>query len=346
MTPCLKPLALLCLLAASIPGHAQRIALADLGELDTEFAQVSARSEYPGAELLLAAQPLPGDAFALRLPFRPNRTTRLVAAGQPVSMGTAIARIAGPELAAWRLEAAAVEAQFTQAQARFRANERLFASGALSAALWKDISDAYYLMQQEMHHVEHVREVLRMNPGEGDFASADLLAPVAGHVMFADGTASMGEELTVATFADADGLRLTGRIGLGPDLPRDPVALAIGSCRVEVAQVEATAQALSRRVWSAAKPTCMSLVPGGAYAGRALYPFDGVSVPRSALLRHAGRAGVLVRKGQALEFVEGDIVAEEDTVYYLVTKTPVAGEQVLSRSVSAVQGMLLGLGRD
>ncbi|MEE4276960.1 MAG: hypothetical protein V2I82_00670 [Halieaceae bacterium] len=340
----LRPLVLLSLLAASVTCQAQRIALADLGELEIGYAEAQAQSEYPGAQLLLSAQVLPGDAFALRLPFRPNRITRLVGAGTAVSAGTAIVRIEGPELAAWLLEAEAVEAQFAQAQARFRSNEILFAGGGLSAAQWKTISEAYYLMQREMHHVEHVREVLRMDATVGELARADVLAPVDGRVIYPDGSVSTDAELLLANFVADDALRLTGRLGVGSGLAVDPVALIIGDCRIDIAQVEATAQALTRRVWSAAAPACIDLIPGAAYAGRALYPFDGVAVPRGALLRHGGLAGVLVRRGQALEFVAAQIVAEEETHYYLEPDSSLAGAQVLSRSVSAVQGMLLGLG--
>ena len=77
-----------------------------------------------------------------------------------------------------------------------------------------------------------------------------------------------------------------------------------------------------------------------AYSGRAF------AVPRPALLPHEGRSGVLLRVGYRLRFVPVSILSEDERRFFIGDTAGLQGQDVLTRSVSSVQGLLLGLGSD
>ncbi len=323
---------------------AQELSLEDLGELELDFAPVVTVSEYPGAEITLRAGSLPGDAFEVHLPFRPNRFSRLVQEGRSVTAGEPVARVAGPELVAWVLEAEAVSAQFARAQTRYQANRPLFEQGALSAALWASIAEEYFRLQGEMHHVEHVLEVLHVEDGAKE---AELLAPVDGRVLFPDTWKANEDEVIVATVLQPGSLRLHGLFGAPPGRgDQDPVAVSVGECRVAVDLVEASAEGLARRLWTTGSSECLAPAPGAVFAARPLYADSAFAVPRPALLRHEGRSGVLLRVGYRLRFVPVSILSEDERRFFIGDTAGLQGQDVLTRSVSSVQGLLLGLGSD
>lgn len=336
-------LLLSALVASAAAGNARTAEIPKdrLRELQIEYAKVDAVSERPGAELLVEVKPLPGDAFTLRLPFAPNRITPVVTQGSLVQEGDVLARVSGPELAAWVLHADAVELQFADAQRRFTENRGLFERQAISSATWSDITQRYYELRDQMHHVEHTREVLRLSEHH---TGADLLAPRTGLVSFSDLSVAFVGEFEVAHIAEEGALRASGLLAQGVE--QRPVSLSLAACKIPIRRVENQASSLARRFWSAALIGCMEARPGVLLEGRLSYPFDGYIVPRKAIISLGGQAGVLLNAGNALEFVPVEISYEDRAFFYITSALDLDRRQVLVSSTSAVQGMLMGLGTD
>ncbi len=336
-------LAFVVLLATGFAGAQERVAKADLGGLALDFAPALAVTERPGPPLLLQVTPYPGDVFELRLPFHPNRVERLVAQGQALAVGDAVVRLRGPELGIWLAGARATQRRFADVRRRYDDNRPLFEQGALSAAKWSEIASEYLALDAQVRHIEHVLEVLI--PSADSDSEALLETPVAGRIDFGRQAPPAPGELVVATILADDALRLVGRVAL--DEADEVLAIQAGACRVAVAHVELQAERLYRQIWSEPLIACPGLAPGALLSGHLVHAFDGYRVPRAAVFRVGGRAGVVVDAGDSLRFVPLVIASEDRDAFFVRADGPtdaLAGNGVLVRSVSAVQGLLLGIG--
>jgi hypothetical protein len=339
-------LAFMLLLACATAGAQQEVAKASLGGLALQFAPAQPVAERPGSPLLLQVMPYPGDVFELRLPFHPNRIEPLVAEGATLPAGAAVARLTGPELGIWLARARATQRRFADVRRRYDDNRPLFEQGALSAARWSEIASEYLALDAQVRNIEHVLEVLR--PSAESDSVALLETPVAGRVDFAQYARPEAGELLVATILADEALRLVGRIAA--DESQAVLAMQAGACRVAVAHVEQQAERLYRQIWSEPLVACPELAPGALLSGHLVHGFDGYRVPRAAVFRVAGQAGVAVDDGDSLRFVPV-VIASEDRDSFFVrgegeAAAALAGGEVLVRSVSAVQGLLLGIGSE
>lgn len=75
-----------------------------------------------------------------------------------------------------------------------------------------------------------------------------------------------------------------------------------------------------------------------------LYSVDGYRVDRESVFQWQGRAHVFVRDGDRLEAVPVEVVSTIEGDYVVSSQRALAGREVLVTSVSAAQGVLLGLG--
>ena len=338
-------LAVAALVATGFAAAQERVAKADLGGLALDFAPAQAVTERPGPPLLFQVAPYPGDVFELRLPFHPNRIEPLVAQGQTVAAGDAVARLRGPELGIWLAGARATQRRFADVRRRYEANQPLFEQGALSAAKWSEIASEYLALDAQIRHIEHVLEVLR--PSADRDSEALLATPVAGRVDFSRQAPPAPGELVVATILADEAMRLVGRVAL--DEADGVRAIEAGDCRVAVAHVELQAERLYRQIWSEPLFACPDLAPGALLSGHLVHEFAGYRIPRAAVFRVAGRAGVAVDAGDSLRFVPLSIASEDRGAFFVsvdAATDPLAGSEVLVRSVSAVQGLLLGIGAE
>jgi len=69
-------------------------------------------------------------------------------------------------------------------------------------------------------------------------------------------------------------------------------------------------------------------------------------VPRTAVGSVNGQPGVFMERDSNLVFVPVLILSSDAKSFYISSDTDITGQRVLIESVSAVQGLLLGLGED
>ena len=327
-------------LTKPLQGVAQQVSLAELKELDLTFADARVVSTRPGSRIQLRVATLPGDEFALRLPFVPNQIEPLVAEGAHVAAGQPLVRVRGPELEAWLLQAEDTQQRYHDAQRRYEQNRPLFEQKALSAEAWLTISDRYQRLRLAMHHVEHVSQWL-----EAAGAEALLRAPKTGIVRFVPIVGVVaGSEVTVATIIDPQAVRITGSVPA--DSRETPVAFRVTDCDLAIDREARLVVGFRRQLWSEPASDCASMPPGLRLSGRIVFALDGYAIPRESILRYDGHTVVALRQGDALVLSEVRLHGEDDTHYYVTGQPELAQYPLLSRSTSALQGLLAGLGAD
>jgi len=164
--------------------------------------------------------------------------------------------------------------------------------------------------------------------------------PEPPHVYDHQGRLVAGTEL--AGFLAADALQLRAQVPMRSAL--ELVGLSLPDCRVAVTRVDSVAEGFLLTAWSEALPASCNVPLNATVSASPLYRQAAYSVPRTAVFTREGEAQVLVRRGDSLEAVHVSLLTPVDGNYAVTTATDLADSAVLVTSVSAVQGILLGLG--
>ncbi|RLQ22544.1 hypothetical protein DWB85_06030 [Seongchinamella sediminis] len=331
---------LLALLAWTLPTLAQSVATASLGALELSYEQVSAGDGFAGLPLAAEVTFRPGEAISLVTLARIQRINYLVAPGEKVTPGQLIAEMSGPEIHHFLTEYEVVAERYERARQRFDRNQKLYRTQAIDEARWIEISDSYYALQLEYEHLGHFRALLR--PQGEDHAPISLVAPAAGRLQYTQGQPGIAQGDELALILPPQSLRLrvavpiAGRHGLA--------RLHHGACELPVESISKIADGFFLWAWSAPLEADCELLPGEQLMVTPYYAIEGYDIPRQALLHWNDRAAVLLRRDEQLQLVPVEVLGSTPAGYYVQSESALAGNEILITSVSAVQGILLGLG--
>ena len=322
------------------------IAIDRLGALDLAYAEVMLVDHVPGAAALAEVAHRPGAAFRVHAPRRIQQADFLVEPGQRVETGQAIVRLSGPEIEHWRLEYESVRSRFREADERYRRNQPLFESNALAESRWTEISDRWHELRLANEHMSHFAELLDGLEGSDGLL---LTAPFDALVTYPATNAAPDEDELIAAFIPLDALRLHLRIPV-PDRARLE-RVRVGSCELVVDEVGDQATGFLVDAWSEPLAGRCDLLPGQTLSAVPLYDSGSddrsvARVPGTALLSWDQQQFVVIRDADRLRLAPIEVLTSEASDYLVRGPASLIGREVLIRSVSAVQGMLMGLGGD
>lgn len=333
---------LLFLLVLPGPAAAQeRVSLDDLGDLEVAFSALEPMNQVPGPPLRAEAQADPGSALLFRLPARAQRAVFRVQPGARVAAGDPVALLEGQELHHWLLEYEALGARFETARERYENNLPLYEEGALSGDRWAGIEERYFALRLEFQHMNHVREWLQPGPDE---VPESLLAraPRDGQVLYDSRHTMLEAGDTLFEVLPEGGLRL--RVEVPAERAAELDALAFDGCEVGIERVEEAAHGFYRAAWSAPLQGSCVLAPGAALSAEPRYAEEALFVPREAVFQWRRTPHVWLREGDELVAKPVELLADVPEGYAVVAEPGLRDGEVLVRSVSAAQGILLGLG--
>jgi hypothetical protein len=98
------------------------------------------------------------------------------------------------------------------------------------------------------------------------------------------------------------------------------------------------------RAWSEPLKENCRLLPGQQLIVKPRYRIRAYRLPRDAVFQWQGRSSVLLRQEEDIHIVGVELLSGDGADYAVTCPTDIAGGEVLVTSVSAVQGMLMGLG--
>jgi hypothetical protein len=336
----MRVICLLALLAWAFPVCAQRVATANLGALELAYHRVNAGDGFAGLPLASEVTFRPGEALSLVTPSRIQQINYLVAPGEAVTPGQPIAVLAGPDIHHFLVEFDVVARRYENARQRFERNRELYRKQAIDEARWIEISDHYYALQLKHEHLRHFHALLRQDAGDPEQIS--FLAPAAGRVQYNQDRPGIAEGGELALILPPDSLRL--RVAV-PIANRQGLAqLQYGACELPVASISSIADGFFLRAWSAPLDANCDLLPGERLMVTPFYAIGGYEIPRRALLHWEGLAAVLLLSEEFLEVVTVEVLGSTPAGYYVASDVELSGREILVSSVSAVQGVLLGLG--
>ena len=202
-----------------------------------------------------------------------------------------------------------------------------------------EISEAYYALQLEYEHMHHFRMLLE--PGK-EKDGLWLKSPAVGLLEYRQSQPGVEAGQPLAQLIPPQALRL--RVAAPLEQRATLVALGFGECQLPAESVGAMANGYFVEAWSAPLTDACKRLPGERLMVTPLLSAAGYRVPRDAVMHWQGETALLVRNGERLEPVTVALLATAGTDYIVSCGADLAGRSVLSSSVSAVQGVLMGLG--
>lgn len=326
------------LFARSVAGD--EIDISVLGALELNFQQVVKVDSYSGQNISAEVSFKNGAAFTLVAPRLIQQINYLVEPGSMIEQGEPLAELIGSEIHHFLTEMNVAKQVFKVAKRRFDSNKILYKKRAIKESQWAEISEKYYAAQLEYEHLRHFNDLVISADTVNDRVVVG--APISGMVDHSLQFNSLKPNNAIAIIVPASAIRLEAAI---PTSARSELAyLKTSSCQLQVSSISSVSKGFFVSVWTEPiKPEC-DFILGEQFLVTPFYKAKAYKVPMSAVIQWKRVTSILVRDGNKLQVREVFLLARSGSEYIITTGRPLQDSEVLVSSVSAVQGLLLGMG--
>jgi hypothetical protein len=336
----IKPVWMLLVVWLPLTAYSSDVPLSALGELQLAYTPVTGVTDVPGPAVRAQVMHRTGSQYSIQLPRDVRRAHYLVRNGEQVVAGEPFVVLEGPEIHHFLLEFEAMDRRYRSAEARYERNRASYEQQALAEEQWVAIVDTYLALQLEYEHMRHFMELV--DPPQDDVESITLHSPISGFIEYDHRQTALLAGDDVAGFVAPDDLRLQLLV---PMQNADRLSgVQLDGCRLAIDELEGVARGFSLVAWSEAIHASCGVQLNRIVSATPLYRQDAYLLPRSAVFTWQEQAHVLLRGDGVLQLAPVSLLQPVGDDYAVTSDTPLAGRAVLSRSVSAVQGVLMGLG--
>lgn len=331
---------LTALLFAQTAG-AQVINTADLGQLTLEYQPATEVGSYPGQSLAAQVSFRQGEAFSVVTPYRVQRLNYLLPPGSEVAAGQPIAVLQGPEIHHFLSEFDIKKQLLLDSEKRFNSNRALYEKKAIKASQWLQISEDYYALKLDFEHMRHFQELLIEEQGR-DEDSVTITAPVAGIIQYSQSAPGISAEDEIAVIIPRSAIRL--RVALPVAQRTQLESFKAATCNLDVAIVSGIINDFFVEAWSEPVQEQCNFLPGQQIMVKPYFKLPAYRVSRRSVFQWQGQSHLFLLDGDELVAIPVVITSTEGSDYIVTTDQLLQGREVLVTSVSAAQGVLLGLG--
>jgi hypothetical protein len=325
--------------AAFAQSTSTQISPEQLGQLEQKTQTITSVSHYLGSQILASVSELPGQSFVLNAPMNVQRAVYSKAAGESVKAGEPFLTLIGPEVHHYHSQYQISKQLSEQSRALYENNKRLFAAKSLNEATWLEISQQHYQIQLAFDEYAHFFEYA----GNFDEQSEALTinAPLGGILTYQQ-TESIQIEDNLARFIPRDAIRL--KINVPVSHIQLIESVTVGSCVLPINIIEKQAQQFYQSVWSSPLTEDCELNIGEQVRVSPRYKVQAFSLSKDSVFEWQGGHHVFSYDGDTYEVNEVSIISSTKDSYIVTSEQLTAGQRVLTSSVSAAQGVLMGLG--
>jgi hypothetical protein len=331
----------LMLVTASSTAAAETVEIAALGSLQLDFEQAVRVEVYPGQPVAAEVTFRTGEAYSVPSPGRVQQIEYLMEPGVPIAKGQPFAVLRGPEMHHVEMNYESSSELAAVVERRFKSNKALYARQAISESQWLEISEQYYAVMLEYEHMRHFFELVVS--GDNDPDALTLAAPLTGLIDYRSAANGVAEGDSIARFVPAAAVRLHAALPIA--ISNEVASLRAGDCQLVIERVSAVTDGFFVQAWTQALPSqCHLMLGQQVLAIPQVRVNDGYRIPRTAVFQLQRESYVLIRRGDSLVSEAVSLLGSEGDDYLVRANTTLDGAEVLVSSVSAVQGILLGLG--
>lgn len=317
----------------------ESLKIEDLGQLNLKYSSVVQVDSLALRPIKALVTHKTGEAFQLVAPFEPQRHEFLVKNGEQVKQGTAVMSLSGSEVHHFMEQFESAKALYNLSKSRYDLNKKLFKQKSISNDKWLTISQTYFENKIEYGHYRHFNELIHSIKSEDEII---IKSPLDGYFFYPDSESISAGELKLGQVLPINSLRVQAYIGV--DDAKKLESFETQNCKIEIDEVSQVSEGYFLKAWS--KPITKDCQLNFGQAIR-IVPHLATSafrVPKSSVFNIDRASYILLKQGQNLQPVAVDIMDSNDKVYFVDSATDLHNKQVLSTSVAAVQGILMGLG--
>jgi len=328
------------LLLASQLAVAETVELSSLGKLQLSFKPVETVNSVSGKKLMASVTNKVGESYVLSTPTNVQQIIYLVENGESVKKGQVIATMKGPEVHHFISEFQAYESLYQLTKQRLENSRTLFRKKIIDEDKWLQINKNYQTTFLTYEHMRHFYELITAI-SEAD-ESMQVRSPVDGIIIKPINKSRFNEGDTIADFVPASAIQLELKVPVNKS--KKLFKLSTESCELAIASKSKVADGAFTKVWSKPITDECELVFGQQLIVVPHYNQQAHKIPKSAVFNHNGNDSILVKQGQGLSTVEVALITSDGENYLVNSEMDLSQSSILVTSVSAVQGILLGLG--
>ncbi|MBT1449313.1 hypothetical protein KJ365_00340 [Glaciecola sp. XM2] len=310
-----------------------------LGQLKQETAPITAIKTFSGSPVIAEVISLPGQAYVLTSPMNVQQIQYLAGIGQALKKGEKFAVLRGPEVHHYHSQYQIYKRLHTQSKALYENNQKLFNSKAINEGAWLQISQQYY--DVKLAYDEYVHFFEYVSNFDDDTESLTLVAPINGIVSYeATQSTEMGHIL--ARFIPRQSLVFKLRIPFNDT--REIASIDAPQCKLTISSVNQQLDGYYQTAWSEPlKNNCKASL-GASVSVTPHYKTDAYLTNKQSVFNWQGDNYIFLKNGDAYRAVKITILGTQQQQYVIQSDSPLTDKSALVSSVSAAQGILMGLG--
>ena len=333
-------LLLMVLFFATNFSSAEGISISELGDLKLSFSKIEKSDSYKGSPLKAIVTTKPNESYLVISPFNPQLIELLVENGKKVTEGTKIMKLSGSEVHHFLEMLASHKSLFELSQQRYKNNLKLYQNKSINSEKWFAIVKQYNDAKIEYGHLKHFAEMIEVT-GED---SVILKAPISGILMQVQANDLSEAEKLLVKIIPNQALRL--KIKASNSQAEELHSVSYKECKLQISEVENISSGMFVNLWSEnILPNCQ-LYPGQSLSVTPHYQSTSYIIPKSSVYVQDRETSIFIKQGNELLSVKVSIISSELDNYFVTSETQLSQKQVLTTSVSAVNGIQLGFGGD
>ncbi|WJG08161.1 hypothetical protein [Aliiglaciecola sp. LCG003] len=321
-----------------------KLAIQDLKNLKLLTQQVESVLVYPGRPTLGSIQQEPGKAYSIRSPLSAQQVTFMYPVGTRLKSGEDFVKLSGPEVHHYFSQYNVKKTMFELAAQQYKRNSPLYAQSAISQQSWIDINSAYFSAKLDYDEMQHFFELV--SHFDDDSETLTLKTPIDGIVQFNTNLLSLAEEDIIASIIPLESIKLTLNVANKNAHNIAYLSTPERDCQLTVSAVESIVSGLSSKVWSSPLTAQCPYLLGQSFSVVAHFNQPAYSIPRKSVFSIGGEQFVFVKIDNQFHATAITLVSSIEQNYIATSDTPLTNAEVLTSSVSAVQGIMLGLGSE
>jgi len=320
--------------------YAQDIGIDELGSLNVEFNPVIKTSHTQAKSVLASVKVKDGESYVLTTPTNVQQLHYLLADGYIVKKGQPFATLSGPEVHHFLSELVAARKLFEISEKRMKNSKKLFDKKLLEEDKWLTINQNYYSTSLKYEHMLHFDVLIESIDEDTD--AVTIRSPISGILKKPIINMRVIEGETIAKFIPEDKIRL--KLKLASDQVTNLEYVQLENCRLGVSSVSRITVDGFVDVWTESVKKECQIFLGERHSVIPHYKQQAYRVAKSAIFDLEGQDKIFIRTGNQLKIIDVSLITSIDQDYIVLSETDLTDQSVLVSSVSAVQGILIGLG--
>ena len=317
------------------------IPISELSGFDTQFATTHATDFIDAQSVMGQVSYKPGVNYTVLFAFDVAQINYLYANGSHVKKGAIVATIQGSDVQHFLDTYQSAKDMLNVAKSHYDINKVHLKNKIIRSSEWVTITQSYYAAKLSFEHLNHQMRYLQIDEQE----NVSLISPKAGILQFPTQAANrmLGERVFDILDPNSIEVKFTVPISLGKGVSYFRVS---DQCQLNIKSVDSIANKYHQTIWASPSSAQCNLTIGQSIKAVPVKKITGYSVAKSALFEFENTNYIAVKADEHLEFVPVQLIGSRNQDFIFSANIPLNNRQVLISSVSALQGMLLHLGRE